>query len=84
MIEVPETVVPRPVAQAAKTLREREHELEAARQKVREATAQIELAIVEDRAALADALDRGEVAGTAAEDQARRRAGRGRAAGRRE
>lgn len=72
MIEVPETVVPRPVAQAAKTLREREHELEAARQKVREATAQIELAIVEDRAALADALDRGEVAGTAAEDQARR------------
>jgi hypothetical protein len=74
VIELPQVAMPRRVAAAAKTLAAREVDADAARQAVQEASAAIELARVEDRALLADALDAGKGdPGSQRENEARAR-----------
>jgi hypothetical protein len=60
MIELPDLVVPRPIAKAASVVREREADVKAARASGEEAKQAVQAAAGEDRALLADALDRGE------------------------
>jgi hypothetical protein len=74
MIDLPTIAMPKRVAAAAKTLAEREADLEAARKRVNEANAAIQLAVIEDRNLLADSLDAGKRdPGTPNEDEARAR-----------
>jgi hypothetical protein len=73
VIELPEFGQPRPVAQAAALLRDRETDRAAAREAVEQAKRAISTAMSEDRARYADALDRGEEdPGREAEQAARR------------
>jgi hypothetical protein len=72
MIELPEQQ-PRPVAKAAQVVVEREADVAAAKEGIAAAHAAIKAAIEQDRAAYADALDRGEDdPGPEAEENARR------------
>ena len=74
MIEFPDLAVPRPVAKAAGVVRERESDVSAARAAVDEAKRAVQQAAGDDRALLADALDRGQGdPGTPRADAARER-----------
>jgi hypothetical protein len=67
-------LAPRPVARAASTLAEREHDVVGAREAVEQAKAAIQQAASQDRALLADALDAGrDDPGTPNADEARAR-----------